>query len=234
MSENGGQSGAARPVPAGVAERGPLRPDPQFQILGAEPVHNAAAPTLRFTGHVTETEGSAVYTIALSVQIMIEPAKRTYDDATRERLVELFGEPERWAATTRSFLWAELDVLVPAFTGATAFQIPMLCNYDLELAATKYLHSVPGGEVPLLFNFTGTIFYRGDGGKMQIVKVPWDCNSRWSMPVATWRDMIDHHYPNGGWVRLGDDTLAELAKRKAQRGLPSFDATVAQILGESG
>ena len=38
------------------------------------------------------------------------------------------------------------------------------CTYDLELAAAKYIHSMPDGEVPLLFNFTGTIFYRGDGG----------------------------------------------------------------------
>ena len=31
---------------------------------------------------------------------MIDPARRAYDDATRERLVELFGAPERWASTT--------------------------------------------------------------------------------------------------------------------------------------
>ena len=40
----------------------------------------------------------------------------------------------------------------------------MPCTYDLELAAAKYLYSLPGGQVPLLFNFTGTIFYRGEDG----------------------------------------------------------------------
>ena len=55
--------------------------------------------------------------VALTIQLMIEPARRSYDDATRERLVELFGAPERWAVTTRSLVWAKLDVLVPAFTG---------------------------------------------------------------------------------------------------------------------
>lgn len=208
-------------------------PAPRFEVLGVEALRHAAAPTLHFAGHVTETAGREVYTIALSVQVMIEPAQRSYDDETRERLVEMFGAPERWAATTRSFLWAELDVLVPAFTGATAFRIPMACTYDLELAAAKYLHSMPGGEVPLMFNFTGTIFYRGAEGRMQIVKVPWDCSARFAMPVVTWREMIDHHYPNGGWIRLDDSTLESLGRCKADRGLPSFDATVAGLLREA-
>ncbi len=162
---------------------------------------------------------------------MIEPAKRSYDDATRERLVELFGEPERWAATTRSFLLAELDVLVPGFTGATAFTMPLACTYDTELAASKYLYSVRDGLVPLAFNFTGTVFYRSGDGRLQIVKVPWDSSSKFSLPVATWREMMDHHYPNGGWVRLGEETLDLLGQRKAARGLLTFDATVADLLG---
>ena len=73
-----------------------LRPAPTFEILGAEAVRHAAAPTLHFAGQVTEPEGREVYTIALRAQIMIEPAKRSYDDDTRARLIELFGEPERW------------------------------------------------------------------------------------------------------------------------------------------
>jgi hypothetical protein len=164
---------------------------------------------------------------------MIEPARRSYDDQTRERLVDLFGEPERWATTTNSFLWAELGVLVPAFTGATAFRMPIQCNYDLELAATKYLYSVPGDDVPLSFNFTGTIFYRGEGGKMQIIKVPWESSVHFAMPIATWREMIEHYYSGTGWVALDDDTLESLSRRKAASGLHSFDATVAQLLREA-
>ena len=197
-------------------------------------MRHAAAPALRFTAQATEPSGREVYAIALKVQIMLEPAKRSYDAATRARLVELFGAPERWAATTRSFLWAELDVLVPAFTGATSFPVPMQCTYDLELAAAKYLHSLPGGHAPLAFNFTGTIFYRADEGRMQIVKVPWDSAARYEMPVSTWREMMDHYYPGGGWIRLDESTLGSLGREKARRGLPSFDATVAAMLAEGG
>ncbi len=121
----------------------PTIPSPRFDVLDAEEVRHAAAPLLRFAGHVTEPEGREVYTIALSVQIMIDPARRRYDDDTKERLVDLFGEPERWSATTHSFLWAEVDVLLPAFTGATGFRIPLPASYDLEVAAAKYLYALP-------------------------------------------------------------------------------------------
>jgi Family of unknown function (DUF6084) len=218
---------------AGTSTAASTQPDvpaPEITVVGAEAIRFAAAPTLQFAGHVTEPQGREVYTIALTSQIMVDPARRSYDDATRERLVDLFGPPERWATTTHSFLWAELGVLVPAFTGATSFRLPIQCNYDLELAATKYLYSLPDGEVPLSFNFTGTIFYRGDAGRMQIVKVPWDCSARFAMPVATWREMIEHYYPRTGWVALGDETLEALGRAKAERGLHSFDATVAELL----
>lgn len=211
----------------------PVVPAPHFSILGVEAIKYAAAPMLEFTGHVSEPEGREVYTIALTAQVMIDPARRSYDDETRERLVDLFGAPERWATTTHSLMWAELGVLVPAFTGATAFRLPIQCNYDLELAATKYLYSLPGDDVPLSFNFVGTIFYRGEGGKMQIIKVPWECSVQYAMPIAKWREMIDHYYSGTGWVALSDDTLESLSRRKAATGQHSFDATVAQLLKEA-
>ena len=174
-----------------------------------------------------------MFTIALTAQINIDPARRTYDDETRAALVELFGPPERWAATTNSFVWAQASVLVPSFTGETSFVLPVACTYDLELATTKYLHSLPDGEVPLSFHFSGSVLHRGDAGQVQIVLVPWTCSADWRMPIATWRAMMDHHYPNGGWVRLHADTVAALGRRRAQRGLPSYDACIADLLDEA-
>lgn len=223
---NGAAAAAAAPSPSAPQPQ----PAPEFAILGVEHVPHSAAPTLHFTGSVSETSGREVYAIALSAQVMLDPARRTYDDATREKLFELFGAPERWGATTHSFLWAELSVLVHSFTGASTFRLTMPCNYDLEIAATKYLHSVPGGEVPMSFHFTGTIFYRGDGDRLQIVKVPWTSTVRFQMPASVWRDMIEEHYPNGGWVRLSDATLERLGRQKAAAGHPTFDATVTDLL----
>jgi len=210
------------------------RPAPSFEILGAEAVRHAAAPTLHFAAQATEPEGREVYTIALRAQIMIEPAKRSYDEETKARLVELFGEPERWGTTTRPSVLAEIDVLVPAFTGATTFTIPFRSSFDLELAAAKYIYSLPDGNVPLTFNFTGTIFYRAGDGRMQIEQIRWDCSAGFALPVSTWRDMIRDHYPKGGWVALETETFDLLAARKAELGLPSFDATIAALLEEEG
>jgi Family of unknown function (DUF6084) len=220
-----------------AVESGPLAagtgPAPDFTILGVEAVRHAAAPTLAFAAQVTEPTGRDVFTIALRAQIMIQPARRAYDDEARARLVELFGPPERWAGTTTSFIWLETGVLVPAFSGATTFRMPIACTYDLELAAVKYFYSVPDGEVPLQFNFTGTIFYRGPNAAMQIAQVPWDRAADFRMPVEVWKEMVAHYYPHSGWARLHADTLAALTRRKAERGLPSLDATVAELLEEA-
>ena len=122
--------------------------------------------------------------LALTVQLMIEPARRAYDDAAHERLVELFGAPERWAVTTRSLVWSALDVVVPAFTGRTTVTVPIACHYDLELAAAKYLHSLTDGEAPLALHFNGMVYYPGEDGGLQIVLLPWSNSIGFRMPVA--------------------------------------------------
>jgi Family of unknown function (DUF6084) len=202
----------------------------EFSVLGAEPIEHAASPGVRFHLHITEPEGREVYTVALSTQIHIDPARRAYDDATRERLVELFGAPERWGATTHSFQWARVEALVPSFTGSTTFTIELPCTYDLEVASAKYFDSLRDGEVPLSFHFNGTVLYSGADDRLQVVLVPWSCSSRWRMPVDVWRRTIAAHYPGGGWIRLQRETLEALSRRKAERGLHSFDDTVRELL----
>jgi len=217
---------SAEPTPA-------TPPDPEFAILGARAVRYAAAPMLALDLQVSEPSGRQVYMIALSIQLMIEPARRRYDDATRERLVELFGAPERWAVTTRSLVWSKLDVLVPAFTGSTTVSVPVACHYDLELAAAKYLHSLPDGEAPLALHFNGMIYYPAEDGGLQMVLVPWTKSIGFRMPVAVWKETIEHYYPNTGWVALRSQTLEALQREKLERGLATIDACVEQLLDEA-
>jgi hypothetical protein len=208
-------------------------PDPEFAILGARTVRYAAAPMLALDLQVTEPSGRQVYMVALTIQLMIEPARRRYDGATRERLVELFGAPERWAVTTRSLVWAKLDVLVPAFTGSTTVSVPVACHYDLELAAAKYLHSLPDGEAPLALHFNGMVYYPAADGGLQMVLVPWTKSIDFRMPVSVWKETIEHYYPNTGWVALRSETLEALQREKLERGLATIDACVEQLLGEA-
>jgi hypothetical protein len=220
-------------LPAGAPPPVEFAEDPVFTVLDVAAVRHAATPTLRFDMHVSDPAGREVYAIALSVQIQIDPASREYDDETRARLVELFGAPERWGSTTHAFEWARIDVLVPSFTGATSFALPVPCTYDLEVAAAKFFHSLPGGMVPLTFHYSGMVLYRDEDparGGVHVSPVPWSCSTRWRMPVATWKGAMAAHYPGGGWVRLGTDTLDALAARKAAGGHHSYDALVADLL----
>jgi hypothetical protein len=204
----------------------------EFAVVGAEPLEHTATPGVRFHLHVTEPEGREVYTIALSTQITIDPARRVYDDATRERLVELFGAPERWGATTHALPWARVESLVPTFVGSAAFGLEVPCTYDLEVAASKYFHSIPDGEVPLGFHFNGTVLYAGERDRLQVVLVPWSCSARWRMPIEVWTRTMAAHYPGGGWIRLHEETLEELSRRKAAIGLHTFDEVVRELLRE--
>jgi hypothetical protein len=224
-------------LPTGAAASEPaaseaVAPEPEFEVLGARAIRYAATPMMMLDLKVSAPNDRPVYMIALSVQLMIEPARRSYDDATRERLAGLFGPPERWAVTTRSLVWARLDVVVPAFTGSTTVAVPIACNYDMEVAAAKYLHSLPDGEAPLALHFNGLVYYPNAEGGLQIVLIPWSRSVDFRMPVQIWRETIEHYYPNTGWVALRSETLEALEAERVTRGLPTYDDCVRTLLSE--
>jgi hypothetical protein len=218
---SGATQGLSRPSPVPVVD---------FEVVEARHERHSATPTMIFVCRVSESSGASIYTIALTCQVNLDPARRRYDDDTRARLVELFGEPQRWGATTHSFMWVRQSVLVPSFTGEASFEIPVVCTYDLEVSSAKYFHSLSDGVVPLTFLMSGSIFYREVGGALRVIPVPWDKQARFALPVATWREMIEGHYPNTTWIRLRRDTLEALERHKALEGLHSFDDTVADLL----
>lgn len=218
-------------VAAAPAREGAARvPGIAFGVDSVRFRGNAAAPTLVFDARATEGSGTPVYTVALTVLFTIEPGRRRYGDADRERLVELFGEPERWASTTGSLRWAQAGVLVPSFTGETTFEVELPCTYDHELAATKYLGGLVEGVAPLQLHFNGTVFYSGPDERLQIVPLPWDLSVRHGIPVEVWREMMARHYPEGDWVRVARGTRERLRLRKAEMGSATFDALIADML----
>src|SRR4029077_7588335 len=194
--------------------------------------------TLRFRLGVSEPSEREIFTIALTAQINVEPARRRHDEPTRQRLLDLFGEPERWPATTHPFLWTNATTLVPSFTGAAIFTLPVPATFDLEVSAARYFNSLPDGEAPLVFHFSGSILLRGDDGRVQVVSVPWSCTTTWRMPIATWRALMRRHYPGRSWVALQEDTVERLTESRREHGLHSFDACVDRMLerdpGEAG
>ena len=120
---------------------------------------------------------------------------------------------------------------MPSFTGAAVFTLPVPATFDLEVAAARYFDSLPDGEAPLAFHFSGSILLRGDDGRVQVVSVPWSCTTTWRMPVATWREIsCAATIPGRSWVALQEDTVERLARYRREHGLHSFDACVERML----
>lgn len=221
-------------VPAGDLRSLEAPPEPEFAVLGARPMRHAAAPALILDLQVSEPSGVQVYMVALTIQVMIEPARRTYDDAARERLEGLFGPPERWAVTTRSLVWCQLDVVVPAFTGATTVAVPIPCSYDLELAAAKYLYALDDGEAPLALHFNGVVYYPNADGGLQMGLVPWSRSIDFRMPVSVWRETVEAYYPNTAWVAVRGETVRALEARRVSGAHPTMDACIQDLLRRDG
>jgi hypothetical protein len=202
-------------------------------VTGAAVVPFAAVPTIAFTAEVTAP--SPLHAVALRSQVMIEPQRRRYGAEEAGRLEDLFGGTARWGDSLRPFLWAHVDTMLPAFEGATVATLPLVCTYDFEVAAAKYLHALTdaGGEVPLLFLFSGTTFRRQLEG-FEAGMVPWHLESRYRMPVATWREAMDRYFPGEGWLRLPRATIDDLQRFRVARALPTWAQAIDALLKEAG
>jgi hypothetical protein len=193
----------------------------------AEPY--AAAPQLTARLRISETSGQRVHAIALRCQVRIEAQRRAYAAADETGLRELFGERERWAQTLKPFLWMQSGAMVQGFTGKTEVDLVLPCTYDFDVAASRYLHSVGEGTIPLALLFSGTVFTRGEAG-FGVEQVPWDREAAYALPVTVWRQMIATYFPHTGWLRLDHDVLTALADFRSRHGLTSWEETVQVLL----
>ncbi|MTE16699.1 DUF6084 family protein [Nocardia aurantiaca] len=200
-----------------------------FAVLGIRPEPYAIGPALSARVGIAALAEEPVHAIALRAQVRFEPNRRPYTDAEGSGLLELFGTRERWRDTQRSFLWMHTTTMVPGFTGGTEVDLPLPCTFDLEVTGSKYLHALRDGTVPLLFLFSGTVFFRGASG-FAVQQIPWDRDDRFDMPVAVWRQLMDTHYPHTGWVRLRRDTVDDLTAYKAAHGFLDYDQAVTELL----
>lgn len=204
-----------------------------FSVLsiGAEPY--AVTPNLLARVRIAETTEAVVHALALRCQIRVAPRRRRYSDAEEAGLLDLFGPRERWGSTLATFPWLHATAMVPSFTGECVTELVMPCTYDFEVTASKYLHALGNGTVPLSFLFSGTVFTKGPNG-FGVEQVPWDREAQFAMPVEVWRDVVRQNFPSTGWLRLDHDIIAALMRFKAARGLPGVDQAVAELLDGAG
>jgi hypothetical protein len=202
-----------------------------FAIESAEAVPFAAAPAIAFKLRVANsTSDEDIQSVALRCQIQIEAARRRYSSGEREELVDLFGDPDRWSQTLRSLLWAHTGITVPAFSSGTVVDLPVPCTFDFNVAATKYFHAIQDGDLPLCFQFSGTIFYPNPDGALQITQINWDKETKFRLPAKVWHDMMDLYYPNSAWLRLRRDVFERLYEYKRQQGLATWEQALENLL----
>ncbi len=208
-------------------------PDLNFAVEGAEALTFAAVPSILFKLRIENPGKEPIRSVALSTQVRIAATQRHYDAAEQERLLEVFGEPHRWGSTLRSLLWTHTTLQVPPFSGNTVVDMPVTCTYDFEVVAAKYFHALEDGEVPLEFLFSGTVFYAGEGGGLQIDRISWEKEAQFRLPVRLWKETMEHYFPNSAWIRLRRDAFDGLYDYKVRQGLPTWEAAVEALLRAS-
>lgn len=203
-----------------------------FGVMDVAPEPYAVTPVLTVRVGIAAVGDDPIHAIALRCQVRIDPLRRNYSDAEAEGVTDLFGARERWATTQHTFLWQHTTAMVQGFSGATQVEMPLACTYDFEVASAKYLHALREGTVPLQFLFSGTVFVRGSRG-FAVQQVPWDREDRYDMPVSVWRDLMQQHFPNTGWLRLDRSTVEALGDYRSAHGLLSQDEAIMALLAET-
>ncbi len=206
-------------------------PDLQLTIKGAEVAQHAATPLMLFKARVVnQPDDQLIHTIVLKAQIQIEVTRRKYDAKEQASLQDLFGEPERWGQTLRNLLWTHASVVVPRFTGSTLVDIPVPCTFDFNVAATKYFHGLTNGDLPLCFQFSGTVFYQGMEEALQVAPISWDKETKYRLPVDVWNKLMDTYYPNSVWLALHKDAFEKLHQFKVREGIPTWEVALEKAL----
>jgi len=179
-------------------------PDLNFQVENAEAVPFAVAPLLMFKVRLTNAnEGERIQSVALRCQVQIESTRRKYSTHEQGKLLDLFGEPERWSRTLRAMLWTHTSVIVPPFQDNTLVDLPVPCTFDFNVA---------------------------DNGGLQVEQIPWDREARFRLSVRVWQEMMDIYYPNTAWLCLRRDVFDRLSQYKMQRGIPTWEQALETII----
>jgi hypothetical protein len=209
-------------------------PDLSFEIISAEVAPYSVVPLLIFKMRIVNEEEEQIQNVNLKCQIMLTVTQRRYNADEKAKMKDIFGEPERWGKTMHAFLWTNVNTVVPRFTGSTIVDLPIPCSYDFEVVSTKYFNALEGGEIPLNFLFSGTMFYEGEGGNLQIGQISWSKEANYRLPVALWKDAIASAFPNTAWIRLQKDVFDQLYQYKITHGLITWEDVLTRLLRASG
>jgi hypothetical protein len=210
----------------------PLAPHAElaFAVEDAAYVEHAAVPTVRFALRIAGPEGREIKSVLLDTQIQIAARRRRYDASAEERLFELFGAPAGWGSTLRTLPWTRLTTVVPPFTGTALVDLQVPCSYDLHVVASRYFDALEGGDVPLEFLFSGTVFAAAPGGTLQATRISWETDAEYRFPIAVWKETMERYFAGTAWLRLRKDSFDRLAAYKSREALPTWEDAIDKLL----
>lgn len=208
-------------------------PDLSFRA-GEASVAPAAVPTIVVPLHISNANpAEPIRSIGLNCQVRIQPLGRSYTAIEEARLLDLFGERERWARTMTPLLWITTSINVHPFAGRTVVDLSLPCSLDFDLAATKYFYGLAAGAMNVSVVFSGTVFYANPGGALQIAQIPWDREARFPLPIKVWQKAIAAHYGETAWLRLPKETFDRLYLFRTARGIAAWDQLLNQLLNQA-
>jgi len=205
-------------------------PNLNFAIEDAQPLRFAAAPHIGFTLRVTDPSGADIHTVILQCQVHLDVIRRRYTADEQGRLIDLFGEPSQWNHTLHRMLWANTNLVVPAFNGSTAASLQVPCTFDFNVGVTKYFEGLDEGHIPVSVYFSGTIFFAAETGGLQVEKISWEKEASYDLPLQIWRDMMNAYYPNTAWLCLRRDAFDKLYAYKLRHGIPTFEQVLETVV----
>jgi hypothetical protein len=130
----------------------------------------------------------------------------------------------------RNRFWTHANATVSTFAGQTDIILPVACSFDLNLLATKYFYALGQGDIPLLFLLSGSVFYESSAGRLQMQPISWNTEAVYRVPLPVWQELMDHHFPNTGWLTLHRDVLDRLYAYKRHHGLMTWEETIERLL----
>jgi hypothetical protein len=205
----------------------------QFRVTGVDIQPFSATPLLSFQVHISHAHPNiSIHAISLRSQIYIAATRRIHTPEQQGRLTEVFGEPERWSDTLRNLLWIHASINVPAFKQSTMVDLNIPCSYDFNIAATKYFYALDEGEIPLLFIFSGTVFYTELDGSVQIGPITWNKEAFFEMPTAVWLELMERYYPNQTWLHIRKPVFERLYQYRLQHGFTSWEQVLEHLLSQ--
>jgi hypothetical protein len=162
-------------------------PDLRFQIESVTGSRDAVSELIAQLRISNDPHSQLIESISLRCQILIEPARRRYSQAEKPVLSELFGPPEHWGSSFRTLPWAATQTLVPTFSTAILVNLPIPC--DVSPSVHRYLAALQEGDIPIVFLFSGTVFYHADD-RVQVAPIPWDREARFHLQCSAWRKLM--------------------------------------------